>query len=217
MSTRDRIIETAQRLFSENGVTNVRSRDISAALAISNGNLTYHFPTIESLVEAIFDQMLQESSSQVGSLDSGGRDLITYMRLIEWFASFQARYGFFYKDLLELIRNYPRLASRYRSIISVRSEQGRELLGRLQQAGVLSLTLSHERLQRLQAAISMTMTYWQAHAEVAVDECSALSPEGMPAQVLSLLEPYLTAIGAEQRDAFIQSRDSLTGIEGYKS
>ncbi len=142
MSTRDRIIETAQRLFSENGVTNVRSRDISAALAISNGNLTYHFPTIESLVEAIFDQMLQESSSQVGSLDSGGRDLITYMRLIEWFASFQAR---------------------------------------------------------------------------AVDECSALSPEGMPAQVLSLLEPYLTAIGAEQRDAFIQSRDSLTGIEGYKS
>ncbi len=201
MSTRDRIIETAQRLFSENGVTNVRSRDISAALAISNGNLTYHFPTIESLVEAIFDQMLQESSSQVGSLDRGGRDLITYMRLIEWFASFQARYGFFYKDLLELIRNYPRLASRYRSIISVRSEQGRELLGRLW----------------LQAAISMTMTYWQAHAEVAVDECSALSPEGMPAQVLSLLEPYLTAIGAEQRDAFIQSRDSLTGIEGYKS
>lgn len=217
VTTRARIIETARQLFNENGVTNVRSRDISAALAISNGNLTYHFPTIESLVEAIFDQMLQESSEQVGSHDRGPQDLIGYMTLIEWFAGFQVRYGFFYKDLLELTRNYPRLASRYRSIVSVRSEQGREMLGRLQQAGVLSDTLGRERLQRLQAAISMTMTYWQAHAEVAVDEWSTLSPQGMPAQVLSLLEPYLTAIGAEQRDAFVQSRDSLQEIESYKS
>ena len=217
VTTRARIIETARQLFNENGVTNVRSRDISAALAISNGNLTYHFPTIESLVEAIFDQMLQESSEQVGSHDRGPQDLIGYMTLIEWFAGFQVRYGFFYKDLLELIRNYPRLASRYRSIVSVRSEQGRELLERLQQTGVLSDTLNRDRLRRLQAAISMTMTYWQAHAEVAVDEWSTLSPEGMPAQVLSLLEPYLTAIGAEQRDAFVQSRDSLTEIESYKS
>ena len=217
VTTRARILETARQLFNENGVTNVRSRDISAALAISNGNLTYHFPTIESLVEAIFDQMLQESSEQVGSHDRGSQDLIGYMTLIEWFAGFQVRYGFFYKDLLELIRKYPRLASRYRSIVSVRSEQGREVLGRLQEAGVLSDTLGRDRLRRLQAAISMTMTYWQAHAEVAVDEWSTLSPQGMPAQVLSLLEPYLTAIGAEQRDAFVQSRDSLTEIESYKS
>jgi hypothetical protein len=91
------------------------------------------------------------------------------------------------------------------------------MLGGLQQAGVLNATLSRERLQRLQAAITMTMTYWQAHAEVAVDECSALSPEGMPAQVLSLLEPYLTAIGAQQRDAFIRSRDSLQESEIFTS
>jgi AcrR family transcriptional regulator len=217
VSTRDRIIDTARRLFNENGVMNVRSRNISAALAISNGNLTYHFPTIESLVEAVFDQMLQESSSQVGSHDLRPPDLIGYMTLIEWFAGFQVRYGFFYKDLLDLIRNYPRLAGRYRSTVSVRSEQGREMLGRLQQAGVLNATLSRERLQRLQAAITMTMTYWQAHAEVAVAECSALSPEGMPAQVLSLLEPYLTTIGAQQRDAFIRSRDSLQESEIFTS
>ena len=47
------IMETARRLFSEQGFQNTSMRDIAAALNISVGNLTYHYKKKEHLIEAI--------------------------------------------------------------------------------------------------------------------------------------------------------------------
>lgn len=48
--TRDKIIETASRMFIERGYTNVCHRDIAEELDISPGNITYYFPGKEDLL-----------------------------------------------------------------------------------------------------------------------------------------------------------------------
>jgi AcrR family transcriptional regulator len=47
------ILETSRQLFNQRGYNNVSMRDISKALGISVGNLTYHFRKKEELVEAV--------------------------------------------------------------------------------------------------------------------------------------------------------------------
>ena len=51
--TRRRILDTARRLFNEEGLSRVGVRDVARALEMSPGNLAYHFPTKDDLVEAL--------------------------------------------------------------------------------------------------------------------------------------------------------------------
>jgi AcrR family transcriptional regulator len=54
--TAERILQTALDLFNRFGEPDVSTNMIAAALAISPGNLYYHYPAKETLVNTLFDQ-----------------------------------------------------------------------------------------------------------------------------------------------------------------
>ena len=53
---REDIITTATALFNKRGYHRVGMRDIAADLGISTGNLTYHFPKKQDILQAIMEQ-----------------------------------------------------------------------------------------------------------------------------------------------------------------
>lgn len=53
--TRQAILDTARALFNTHGYNGVSLRDISEALGISKGNLTYHFSKKEEIMEALLE------------------------------------------------------------------------------------------------------------------------------------------------------------------
>ena len=53
---RQDVIATATELFNRSGYHSVGMRDIAAALGISVGNLTYHFPKKQDILQAIMEQ-----------------------------------------------------------------------------------------------------------------------------------------------------------------
>jgi AcrR family transcriptional regulator len=57
MKTRDKIIDTAIRLFNKRGTKAISTNRITAATGISPGNLYYHFRSKQDIIRAIFEQM----------------------------------------------------------------------------------------------------------------------------------------------------------------
>lgn len=55
-SRRDEILNTALKLFNEQGSANVSTRHIAEAMGISPGNLYYYFPHKEAIIHAILDR-----------------------------------------------------------------------------------------------------------------------------------------------------------------
>lgn len=53
-STRDRIVETALRLFSERGTASVSVRDLAEAAAVTVPGLYYHFASKAELIQAVY-------------------------------------------------------------------------------------------------------------------------------------------------------------------
>ena len=51
------ILDTARKLFNEQGLSNVTIRKIAQEMKISSGNLTYHFQKREELVQSIFEDL----------------------------------------------------------------------------------------------------------------------------------------------------------------
>lgn len=57
--TRQRILAIARTLFNEHGLSRVGVRDVARAAAMSPGNLAYHFPTKDDLVEALLGELYE--------------------------------------------------------------------------------------------------------------------------------------------------------------
>lgn len=68
-SSRDRIIDKANRLFYTQGYNQTSFADIANAVGITKGNLHYHFRSKEELLETIIDYRMEMISRQLAQWD----------------------------------------------------------------------------------------------------------------------------------------------------
>ncbi len=121
MDTRDTILRCAEALFREKGYNQVSLRDIALAAGIRVGNLTYHFPRKELLVEAIF-------TARGGKMLTPER-LATRAEFREYFRhllSVQRRTAFYFDSYIQLSQT----SAYFRQIQCRRTAQLRELFAR---------------------------------------------------------------------------------------
>lgn len=98
-----KIIEQAIILFNKKGVSNVKISDITIALDISLGNLTYYYKTKRDLIASILEVMVKDRAN----LRSTSEQLLAtgnWIDLIKSYLFFQLKYSFFYRDILDLDR-----------------------------------------------------------------------------------------------------------------
>lgn len=83
--TKERILNTARRLFNERGYARVSMRAIAEELDISPGNLTYHFPQKADIVTALMNELFDQTYlsepilSMADLMDQFGRMLDTIL------------------------------------------------------------------------------------------------------------------------------------------
>ncbi len=70
-STSDRILEAGRRLFNEKGYASTTLTEIAMAVGISQGNLTYHFPTKSDLVTRLAEQARLRAQIRRANLHPG--------------------------------------------------------------------------------------------------------------------------------------------------
>ncbi|RPA69399.1 TetR/AcrR family transcriptional regulator [Cyclobacteriaceae bacterium YHN15] len=108
MDTKEKIILSSIKLFNSNGMVNVRLQQIADHAGISLGNLTYHFYSKEAIMIGIVDQLtnilnpLTDKDKEFPGLMDFDTQLARYYHIL-------MKYSFFFVDLLEIKRNYPKL------------------------------------------------------------------------------------------------------------
>ena len=197
--TAERILEVTLELFNRFGEPNVSTTLISAELSISPGNLYYHYPAKETLINCLFDryeQALDELLAASGNVRDVEDAWFFFHSLFEliW------QHRFLYRDLNDLLSKNRRLETHFQHIVQRKIRAVRALLDGMERAGVL-----RQQAQEAEAtATSMVvlLTYWLSFEYVrnprhALEPASAQSALLRGAHhVLNLLMPYLEA---EQR------------------
>jgi AcrR family transcriptional regulator len=192
LRTAERILDVALDLFNRYGEPGTSTAMIAAELRISPGNLYYHYPAKEALVNALverFEGAMQQAlprAATVSSLDDACAFISLLFEQI-W------QHRFLYRDLNDLLtRNRP-LEQHHNRMRELQHEALRLLLERLQQAGALRPAATEQRAQ-LATTLLLVLTYWLSH-EYAGQPRSALEPDNQAraitrgvAQVRSLLE-----------------------------
>ena len=193
--TAERILVATLELFNRFGEPNVSTTMISAELSISPGNLYYHFPSKDELINTLFDQYegglyaLLAASDDVQDVEDAWFFLHSLFELI-W------QYRFLYRDLGHLLSRNRRLETHFPAILLRKRGALRQLLDTLRGAPPTSTDEDHQR-EAVAASMVVLLTYWLSY-EYVLQPRSAMEPENAQDallrgayHVMGLLAPHL--------------------------
>jgi AcrR family transcriptional regulator len=192
--TAERILETTLELFNRFGEPNVSTTLISAEMHISPGNLYYHYPAKEELVNSLFaryETALDELLPAAGDVHNVEDAWLFFHMLFEliW------QYRFLYRDLNDLLSKNRRLETHFQFVLKNKSRAVRQVLDGLSAGS--SVHVDSRQAEPAANAMVVVLTYWLSY-EYVRDPRKALEPENDGAalargafHVLSLLLPYL--------------------------
>jgi len=194
--TAERILEVTLMLFNRFGEPNVSTTLISAELSISPGNLYYHYPAKDELINALFDRYERALGEILQAADSveNVEDAWLFMHMLfelVW------DYRFLYRDLNDLLSNNRRLETHFQFVLKNKARAMHALLDGLSRNG--AVRLSSAEAAPLATSMVVLVTYWLSY-EYVRDPRKALEPESAAAAMgrggyhaLALLLPHLAA------------------------
>jgi len=192
--TAERILEVTLELFNRFGEPNVSTTLISAELGISPGNLYYHYPAKDELINSLFDRYevalneLLNASDSVRDVEDAWFFMHTLFELI-W------QYRFLYRDLNDLLSKNRRLETHFQWVLKNKTRSVKALLDGMSRSGAIHI--DSREVEATATSMVVVLTYWLSF-EYVKDPRNALEPASAQAalmrgahHVLNLLVPYL--------------------------
>jgi AcrR family transcriptional regulator len=192
--TAERILEVTLDLFNRFGEPNVSTTLISAELNISPGNLYYHYPAKDELINSLFDRYEKALDDLLGAAD-GVRNIEDAWLFFHMLFELIWQYRFLYRDLNDLLSKNRRLEMHFQFVLKNKGRAVQSVLDGLSIGSGVKI----DRAEAGPVATSMVvvLTYWLSF-EYVRDPRKALEPESAGAALargayhtLSLLMPYL--------------------------
>ncbi|SFP94503.1 TetR/AcrR family transcriptional regulator [Variovorax sp. PDC80] len=215
--TAQRILEAALDLFNRFGEPNVSTTLVAGELNISPGNLYYHYPAKEELINKLYEGYetelgeLLHASEGIHDVEDAWFFMHSLFELI-W------RHRFLYRDLNDLLSKNRHLETQFQLVLKHKVRAMRQLIAGLGRAG--HLEIDAQEVDTLAQSMVVVLTYWLSY-EYVRNPRQALEPAHAQAALLRgarhtlhQLAPYL---GAEQRRHLLTLGQAYGGEDAASS
>ena len=171
--TAERILEVTLDLFNRFGEPNVSTTLISAELHISPGNLYYHYPAKDELINALFDRYekalneLLQAADNVANVEDAWLFFHMMFELV-W------QYRFLYRDLNDLLSKNRRLETHFQFVLKNKSRAVEAVLDGMNRSS--EVRLDRRDLPSVATSMVVVLTYWLSY-EYVRDPRKALEPD----------------------------------------
>ena len=192
--TAERILEVTLELFNRFGEPNVSTTLISAELNISPGNLYYHYPAKDELINSLFDRY-ERGLSELLNASDGVRNVEDAWFFLHTLYELIWQYRFLYRDLNDLLSKNRRLETHFQWVLKNKNRSVRTMLEAMNRSGAIEI--DSREIEGTATSMVVVLTYWLSY-EYVRDPRNALEPESASIalvrgaqHVLNLLVPYL--------------------------
>lgn len=200
MNTRDRILQTAVRLFNEQGTGPVSTNHIASETGISPGNLYYYFRNKEDIIRAIYD-VLRPAWERATSLPPDRAPTVgDVRRILEANARIVLEYRFYYRELPWLMQRDPELHRTYREVRRAGLANIEGLLRFFVEIGVMTDPGDPAALHELAAICWVLADSWLTFEEIGGREVTSGDLDLGVRPILRVLRPYFTETARAELD-----------------
>lgn len=202
LNTKQKILNASIQLFNEKGMANVRLQQIAKEIGISPGNLAYHFRNKEAIIEAINEELYQEANDILSTYRLYP-NLMDFDNQLTKYFSFIQKYPFYFLDLLEIQRHYPKIRSKRQIHISKMISQIRKRFDFNNQRGLVIDEPRTGVYDDIANAIWVIITFWVPQNLVRGTE-QTMDVKRFKEMVWNQMYPYFTKDGIAEFEQLIR-------------
>lgn len=166
MKTKDKILHQARVMFNERGITNTSGRDISDALGISYGNLTYHFPKKDDIIRELYLEMQHKLDKQFQTIDNQIMALAFENDSLRRVFEIMHEYKFLYLGLAKVTRHFNEIKAHSMSQYEKRRKMMRKTIDFLLEKGYLKPEKFPTQYDLVIHNLLIISNFWIADSEI---------------------------------------------------
>jgi AcrR family transcriptional regulator len=201
VGTEEKIVEKALELFNQAGIEYVGMRELAAGLGMRIGNLTYYFPTKDSLVDRLAFELGEENSRTI--VPEKQMTMKGFFRMLETVFHNHLKYRCLMLSFVHLMERNPLLSKRYGKIQVRRNETWAANIHALKKGKYIE-TKNNAEINFLVSSISLIARFWISEAAISSkgigEDEQVRHYLGMVARIFL---PYATAKGKRELEEFI--------------
>jgi len=192
LTTKDRIVDAALRLFNEEGTKAVTTNHVAAAAGISPGNLYYHFRNKEEIIREIFSRLVEFTNSE-STYGAGFRVKPSIENLEEVFKrvlTLHWEYRFLYREFNALLNRDEELKYRIIKYQKDRLMEVRESIREFINAGIFR-KMDDAEIEFVKTTLWIIGTYWHSYLEANGRKITKARVEDGIGMLRRFLKPYM--------------------------
>ena len=192
VTTKTKILDTAVVMLNERGLSNVKLRDVSQALQISIGNLTYHYPKWENLIDDIFGQFQGDINQLYDFFPKDISEVVTY---IERIYEIQIKYAFLFSNFYIFFQQFPKYKATEEDFFISRMKTMRDALERLIEKNYLYPAGCEHNYDMLVKNTWLILSGWYGFSMIFKDTKYAITKEEFFLSIWNMYVYHLTDAG----------------------
>ncbi|GJM34384.1 MAG: hypothetical protein DHS20C18_33850 [Saprospiraceae bacterium] len=214
MKTPDKILVVALQQFNEKGIDQVSIRTIAKEVGISAGNLAYHYKNTDTIMYALYLQLVEDLNKAIEQLGIVQPDINWLCEQME--ANFRRfwQYKFILLDFAAVTRRVPMIREHFQQLVGLRQFQFRAAIHGLIEQGYWKEEWVDGMYDQYILRLIILSGAWIPDAEVHFDgDVEEIIPFYANLMLGSIM-PFLTEKGIQQYQDF-QNRKNYQSIRAY--
>ncbi|MFT5819739.1 MAG: AcrR family transcriptional regulator [Crocinitomix sp.] len=202
--TNQKILRAARLLFNEQGVAKVSQRTICDHIAISPGNLTYHFKKRDDIIEALYFELATGIEECLDNAEKAELNLEELAQLTKDTNKIFFENRFFMIDFFQVLRSNKKIKKHYTDLSTRRLTFIKKLLDNLIQTGKMRKAELPNEYGHLCTRAELFGDFWVASIGTTSDDVMLKHTRIYTAIFMQSFYPYLTKTGKEE---FLRLKD----------
>lgn len=207
LSTKNKIMEISIEMLNNRGLSNVKMRDVSDELDISVGNLTYHYPKWENLMDDIIEQFLHEKEDMNSYYPTDLTEVVGY---IDKIYHLQLRYAFLFSNFYTFFQLYPKYKDIEQKFFTENMEKMRSSLTKLIEKNLLYPESKIHNYDLIVKNTWLLLSGWYSFSMMFKNSKYAISKEEF---FLSLYNMYVYHLTEKGREIVIKSYANYVSLQ----
>lgn len=206
MTTKERILAKAKELYNQQGTDSITVRHIASELTMSHGNLCYHFPNTDSIIQALYIDLVEKLNGLFTGMETTSSSLqVLYDTSFKGFELLY-EYRFLMLDFVRIMRSIPAINQHFKQLMLVRKLQMIQTFKDLETDGLIRSPLFPDQYELLTEHLLTFGDFWIARAEIVYEGEVNNRIQHYHRIFLSSLIPILTERGLEEWNRLFMSK-----------
>jgi AcrR family transcriptional regulator len=198
MKTKEAILVKAKELLNRDGYQQVTIRHIASEMGISHGNLGYHYPSLNDIVLALYNELVGMMDHAVTSTATSSMDLASLKKQLEAIFNTFYAYRFFFLDFVTICRSIPAVRHHYQQLQQQRENQFLSIIHQMIDQGILENRFDDRQYVRFIRTLTIQADFWLSAAHIHYTGTSDKMVTYFVGLFLSLWVPYFSEKGLNE-------------------